>query len=168
MSSPATINKELCAKLSVLIVEDNSEMRRLLSALLAAMGFARILEARDGISALRLIAKENPNIIITDAAMLPMDGYEMTRRIRIGEAGDANRDIPILMLSGHVGRENLDYARDNGVTDYIAKPITAELLYRCVLAAIAKPLHVVESGDYRGPSPRRRMNLIRPENMPDV
>jgi len=168
MDAHSAESKALCAQLSILIVEDSAEMRRLLSALLAAMGFRRVMEARDGNSALTLVRENNPDVIVTDGAMLPMDGYEMTRRIRMGEAGEESRDTPILMLSGHVGRENVNHARDNGVTDYIAKPITAELLYRCVLAAIAKPMHVVETCNYRGPSPRRRMEARHPENMPDI
>ena len=49
------------------------------------------------------------------------------------------------------------WARDGGVTDYIVKPVTAELLLTRVLAAISNPVHIVETATYRGPSPRRRL-----------
>jgi FixJ family two-component response regulator len=61
------------------------------------------------------------------------------------------------MLSGHGEPDIVEWARDEGVTDYIIKPVTAELLYERIIAAIAKPLHIIETATYRGPSPRRRL-----------
>jgi len=161
-------SRELCAKLGILVVEDSPPMLRLLSTVLAAMGFQRVMEAAEGDSALKLVREEKPDIIVTDGAMAPMDGYELTRRIRAGGAGEDLRDMPILMLSGHATQQHLDQARANGVTDFIAKPITAELLYRCVLAALTNPQHVVEMRNYRGPSPRRRLEARHSQNMPEL
>lgn len=152
----------LFAALRVLIVDDSAEMRNLLVALLDSMGFSGTLCAASGEEGLRMFCERQPDLIITDGSMRPMDGYEMTRRVRGGECltkGEevCDRDVPVLMISGHVGAEAVKLARDNGVTDYIVKPVTAETLYERVLAAVSKPIHIVETKTYRGPSPTRRL-----------
>jgi two-component system, chemotaxis family, chemotaxis protein CheY len=152
----------LFAKLRVLIVDDSVEMRNLLVALLQSMGFTDIFCAASGKEGLRVFCDRNPDLIITDGSMRPMDGYEMTRRVRAGDCpvGDGNcgdRDVPVLMISGHADEDIVKLARDNGVTDYIVKPVTAETLYESILSAVSKPIHIVETGNYRGPSPKRRL-----------
>jgi PleD family two-component response regulator len=63
------------------------------------------------------------------------------------------------MLSGHMGPEIVARARDEGVTDYIVKPVTPELLYERVMEAVSKPVHLVETPTWRGPSPTRRLTI---------
>ncbi len=155
-------DRELFARLKILIVDDSAEMRNVLAALLESMGVGAILSAASGEKGLELFCSEAPDLIITDGSMRPMDGYELTRRVRNGECPNGNgdchdRDVPVLMISGHVGPEMVRLARDNGVTDYIGKPIMAATLYERVLAAVSKPIHIVETKAYRGPSPRRRL-----------
>ena len=145
---------DLFRTLKVLVVDDSAEMRRLLLALLAAMNIGGVICARSGETGLKLFAEEHPDLIITDGAMQPMDGYEMTRRIR---AGEANANVPILMISGHIGHEHITQARDDGITDYIAKPVTPELLYERVRAAVSTPIHIVRTQNYCGLSPVRRL-----------
>lgn len=160
--TPTRADEDFFRKLKILVVEDSAGMQRLLVALLESMGVTRITVARDGEKGLAAFAAERPDIIITDGAMMPMDGYEMTRRIRAAEAGNsANPDVPILMISGHVGRENVTHARDQGVTDYLAKPLSADTLYKAIFAAVSKPIHFVDKPGYRGPSPMRSLDLRR-------
>ena len=155
-------DEDFFRRLKVLVVEDSAEMQRLLVALLETMGVTRIVVARDGEKGLAAFAAERPDIIVTDGAMTPMDGYEMTRAIRASASGDgANPDVPILMISGHVGREEVAHARDQGVTDYLAKPLSAEMLYKAIVAAVSKPIHFVEKPGYRGPSPKRSLDARR-------
>ena len=139
-------DKDFFRRLKVLVVEDSAEMQRLLVALLETMGVTRIVVARDGEKGLAAFAAERPDIIVTDGAMTPMDSYEMTRAIRASASGDgANPDVSILMISGHVGREEVAHARDQGVTDYLAKPLSAETLYEAIVAAVSKPIHALPS-----------------------
>lgn len=146
----------LLSTLKVLIVEDSAEMQRLLVALFASMGIGEAVCAASGEEGLALFGRGGFDIIITDGDMRPMDGYEMTRRIRaLKEVG--GDEVPVLMISGHRGKEIVERARDEGVTDYIVKPVTAELLYERLLAAISRPIHLVQTNLYRGPSPTRRL-----------
>ncbi|MEX0839005.1 MAG: response regulator [Parvibaculum sp.] len=155
---PTKADAEFFRKLKVLVVEDSAEMRRLLAALLESMGVKQIVEAHDGLKGLDAFVEHRPDIVITDGAMQPMDGYEMTRSMRAaGAAEGANPDVPILMISGHIGRESIVHARDQGVTDYLPKPLSASVLYEAIVAAVSKPIHFVETPGYRGPSPTRRL-----------
>lgn len=160
--SPSTIQStELFASLKVLVVDDSLEMRRLLTALLDVMGIGEVICASDGVAGLRLFSECAPDLVITDGAMQPMDGYEMTRAIRAlhnpGDPPGKGGDVPVLMLSGHMGADIVARARDEGVTDYIVKPVTPALLYERLLDAVSKPVHIVETPTWRGPSPTRRL-----------
>ncbi|ABS63826.1 response regulator receiver protein [Parvibaculum lavamentivorans DS-1] len=164
---PTSADAGFFRKLRVLIVDDSIEMRRLLIALLESMEVGEIVEARDGAKGLEAFAAHRPDIIITDGSMVPMDGYEMTRRIRASASGEgANPDVPILMISGHIGRENVVHARDQGVTDYLPKPLSAPVLYEAIVAAASRPIHFVEKPGYRGPSPTRRLEARQPGSDP--
>jgi len=151
----------LLGELKILVVEDSETMRSLLIALLQTMGVQDITCAQDGQSGLSLFIETQPDLVITDGIMAPMSGYAMTRAIRELRDPDGSparhADVPILMLSGHGERQKVEQARDDGVTDYIVKPVTPELLYTRVVAAISTPIHIVETATYRGPSPRRRL-----------
>lgn len=163
-NEPTKADPDFFGRLKVLVVEDSAEMQRLLTALLASMGIGHVVVALDGERGLAAFAAECPDIIITDCAMTPMDGFEMTRRIRASGAGQAaNPDVPILMISGHAGRENVTYARDQGVTDYLVKPLSAEMLYEAIVAAVSRPIHFIEKPGYRGPSPRRTLDARHAE-----
>lgn len=156
--TPTRADAGFFRKLKVLIVDDSAEMRRLLKALLESMGVTEIVEACDGAKGLDAFAAHRPDIIVTDGAMQPMDGYEMTRLVRsAGDAEGANPDVPILMVSGHIGRENVVHARDQGVTDYLPKPLSASVLYEAIVAAVSRPIHFIEKSGYRGPSPKRTL-----------
>lgn len=151
----------LLRDLKVLIVEDSASMRSLLTALLTTMGVKQIYCAEDGDEGLARFTEVTPDLVITDGMMKPTTGYAMTRSIRNLRRADnkpaPGADVPVLMLSGHDEPDIVRWARDGGVTDYIVKPVTAELLLTRVLAAISNPVHIVETATYRGPSPRRRL-----------
>lgn len=153
-SGPA--NLTLLADLKILVVEDSSTMRNLLTTLLTAMGIGEIVCATNGDEGLKLFAERAPDLIITDGMMLPMTGYAMTRAIRAMREHNGS-DIPVIMLSGHGDADIVEWARDEGVNDYIIKPVTPQLLYERVLAAISTPLNLIETSTYRGPSPRRHL-----------
>ncbi len=152
----------LLAGLKVLVVDDSPAMRDLVVALLNAMGIADVTCAEDGDSGLEYFAHATPDLVITDGMMSPMTGYAMTSAIRAlhddTATGDYKRsDVPVLMLSGHSEPDIVRWARDEGVTDYIVKPVSPALFYERVLAAISNPTHIVETATFRGPSPRRTL-----------
>jgi CheY-like chemotaxis protein len=144
-------------RLKVLLVEDNPHMRNLLRSLLNSLGLRDILEAGDGSAALILLRDRKCDLILTDLAMKPMDGLAFTREVRNSPASP-NPYLPILMVSGHTEKHRVQAARDAGVTEFIAKPITAQGLFARIAQIIERPRPFVRCPTYFGPD-RRRKNV---------
>lgn len=106
---------------NILVVEDEPPIRRLLRASLSVQNY-RVLEAENGQSALEILARERPEIVIIDLGLPDMDGIDLIRRIRTGS------QVPILVLSsrGNV-RAKVD-ALELGADDYVTKPFNMEEL----------------------------------------
>jgi DNA-binding response OmpR family regulator len=104
--------------LRLLIVEDKADLRTMLRRLLERRGF-EIIEACDGPQAVKLVASEKPDLILMDVALPHFDGLEATRQIRsLPEIGT----VPILFLTAHTTRENVQRMQQAGGTDWMLKP----------------------------------------------
>jgi CheY-like chemotaxis protein len=107
----------------VLVVDDHENMRHILATLLRAYGFVEIRECEDGASGLAAMTTFRPDIVITDFAMPKLDGVAFAEKIRALEDIEL-RIVPILMVSGHAHKRQVLAARDVGVNEFLAKPIT--------------------------------------------
>jgi two-component system KDP operon response regulator KdpE len=119
---------------SVLIVDDEVQIRRLLRVTLEANGY-RVLEAATGPDGLAEAAQRNPDVLILDLGLPGMDGLTVLKRLR-----EWSR-TPVLVLSVQEGDMDKVSALDNGADDYMTKPFsTVELLARLrVLRRHAQP-----------------------------
>jgi CheY-like chemotaxis protein len=142
--------------LQVLLVDDNQHMRAIVAAVLKAAGVKRIREARDGSEALQVLARWQADVVITDFNMAPMDGVEFTRTLRTDPASP-NPFLPVIMMTGHSEKSRVEAARDAGVTEFVAKPITARAIFDRLNAVIFRPRPFIQSETYFGPC-RRRVN----------
>ncbi|MDB5735662.1 MAG: two-component system response regulator [Alphaproteobacteria bacterium] len=142
--------------LKALIVEDNAHMRALLRALLNSVGIKDIAEAPHGEAALRVLRERKSDLVLSDLAMKPMDGLEFTRQVRNSDASP-NPFVPIIMITGHTEKHRVEAARDAGVTEFLAKPITAANLYARIAEIVERPRAFVRCEGYFGPDRRRRM-----------
>src|SRR6202000_3306165 len=116
--------------LKALIVEDNAHMRVLLRSLLQALGIRSIHESSDGASGFTELCARNPDLVLTDLSMAPTDGIHLTKQIR-PSGPSPNPYVPIIMVTGHTEKPRVEAARDAGVTEFLAKPITvANLMAR--------------------------------------
>jgi CheY-like chemotaxis protein len=143
-------------RLRFLVVDDNAHMRRIVRQLLHGFGSREIYEAEDGASGLEAFNGHNPDIIITDWAMPIFDGIELTKTIRQPGA-NANPFVPIIMLSGHSEKRRVMEARDSGITEFLAKPISAKALYQRVLSVVLNPRPFIQTKSYFGPDRRRNV-----------
>lgn len=143
--------------LKALVVEDNDHMRALLRSLLAALGIKQAFEARDGGEGFIELRHRQPDFVLTDLSMKPMDGIEFTQRIR-HSPDTPNAYVPIIMVTGHTERHRIESARDAGVTEILAKPITVQNLYSRIVEIVERPRPFVRCKDYFGPDRRRRTN----------
>lgn len=137
-----------------LIVDDNAHMRRILRTLLYGFGARDVYEAGDGASALAAFAQLVPDIIITDWEMPIIDGLEFTQIIRQPEA-NANPYVPIIMVTANLERKHVISARDASVTEFLAKPISANSLHERIASIILLPRQFIKSATYFGPDRRR-------------
>ncbi len=112
--------------MKILIVEDSSTMRRIIKNTINIMGYTDILEAEDGAEAIDIL-DINPdiNLVITDRKMPNMDGVELVRSIRIS---DKYSSVPIVMITSEGGKIEVINALKAGVTSYIIKPLTPQVL----------------------------------------
>ena len=103
---------------TVLIIDDEIHIRRLIAQMLELAGY-RVLEAASGAEALRLIEKTRPDVITCDIFMPGMSGFEVLEAIK---SEPATAEIPVIMLTA-IGQEK-DTARAEalGADDYITKP----------------------------------------------
>ncbi len=109
----------------ILVVEDDTELRKLFCTVLRDNSFIPI-EAGNGEEALDILDKEYIDLIISDIMMPKMDGYEMTKQLR-----QAGIDIPILMITA---KDGIFYKREgfsSGTDDYMVKPVDVnEMIWR--------------------------------------
>lgn len=110
--------------LKVLVVADAAADRQMLQGLLRDAGLDVVL-AEDGALAVSTYERETPDVVIIDAMMTAMDGYEATRRIK---ASSAERWVPVLFLSALDSEESLVAALDAGGDDYLLKPVNGVVL----------------------------------------
>jgi two-component system chemotaxis response regulator CheY len=144
-------------RLRFVVVDDNAHMRRIVRALLHGFGAREVNEAEDGAAGLEAFTHNVPDIVITDWAMPIFDGLELTQMIR--QPGvNANPFVPIIMLTGHSEKKRVTAARDAGVTEFLAKPLSAKALYERIVSVVLNPRPFVRTKSYFGPDRRRGIN----------
>ena len=138
-----------------LVVDDNQYMRAIVVELLRAFGAQRVMEATDGNEAIQKGEAWEPDIVIVDYAMAT-DGLTFTKAVRAGKTR-LDPTLPIILMTGHTEASRVEAARDAGVTEFLAKPLSAETLFARIAAVIDKPRAFTKSDDYVGPDRRRRI-----------
>ncbi|MES1990742.1 MAG: response regulator [Pseudomonadota bacterium] len=121
--------------LTVLVVDDSSHMRHLMLGLLRALGVGEVVLANDGEDAWAKFITHKPDVVITDAAMAPTDGFALAKRLRENDAPACNR-VPIIMISAHTEISAIKKARDAGITEFVCKPLVPRTLYERLIAVI--------------------------------
>ena len=111
--------------MKILVVDDMSTMRRIVKNIMKQLGFANVEEAENGQDALDKLRVESFGFVISDWNMPVMTGIDLLRAIRADEKLKA---IPVLMVTAEAQKENLIEAIQAGVSNYIVKPFTAEVL----------------------------------------
>lgn len=143
--------------ISVLIVEDNEPMLEITKSLLTTFGIGTVHGAKNGNSGFELFKKTNPDIVIADWMMKPVDGISLTMRIR-NDPGSPNKFVPIILMTGFSEKRRVIQARDAGVTEFLVKPFNAQQLYKRIVQIIERPRQFVRASDFFGPD-RRRKNI---------
>ncbi len=143
-------------KLSVLIVEDTPPMQKLVGSVLETLGVGRVLTTNEGGEGFSVFKEENPDILLVDWHMAPVDGISLVRKIR-KDTASPNRIVPIIMMTGYSALPRVSEARDLGTTEFLVKPFSANDLARRIAYVINKPRDFIENNHYFGPDRRRRV-----------
>lgn len=142
-------------KLSTLVVEDTVPMRKLIVSVLDALGVGQVYAAEEGTQGFEMFRKFNPDIVVADWHMVPMNGIELTREIRTNLLSP-NRLAPVVLITGYSAMERVGQARDAGVTEFMVKPFSANDLAKRIAYVINKPRDFIDAPGYFGPDRRRR------------
>lgn len=112
--------------MKILVVDDFPTMRRIVKTLMKQNGFTNFVEAEDGAMAYEIL-KQDPNIefIISDWNMPNMTGIEFLKTVR---ADPKFKHLPFLMVTAEAEKENIIEAVKSGVSNYVVKPFTSQVL----------------------------------------
>jgi len=122
------VSAEAAKKTSVLVIDDEVQIRRLLRVSLEAHDY-RVFEASTGQEGIIEAAQRHPDVVLLDLGLPDMDGVTVLKRLREWSS------VPIVVLSVRDGEEDKIAALDNGADDYVTKPFsTGELLARLRVA----------------------------------
>lgn len=111
--------------MNVLVVDDFATMRRIIKNVLKQIGFTNISEADDGKSALKVLTDETFDLILCDWNMPEMSGIELLGKMK---SDDQLKGIPFVMITAETKKDNIIEAVKAGVSNYIVKPFTAEIV----------------------------------------
>jgi two-component system, chemotaxis family, chemotaxis protein CheY len=111
--------------IKILVVDDFATMRKVIRNLLKQVGYENIVEAEDGVLALRVLKSQKIDLVISDWNMPNMTGLELLKGVR---ADEDLKSTPFLMVTAEALQDNVIAAVKAGVSNYIVKPFTAEVL----------------------------------------
>jgi signal transduction histidine kinase/CheY-like chemotaxis protein len=111
----------------VLLVEDNEINQVVARSFLEHLGF-EVDAAADAEGALAALRAHDPVLVLMDCQLPGTDGYELTRRLRAGEAGPRAQRVPVIALTAHATPADRERCLQAGMNDYLAKPVKQEAL----------------------------------------
>lgn len=125
-------------KMKILVVDDESRMRKLIRDFLEREGY-QILEAADGVEAMdQFYADKDIDLIILDVMMPRMDGWQVLREVR------EHSKVPVMMLTARTEEQNELKGFELGVDEYVAKPFSPKILVARVGALLKRARNAVE------------------------
>ncbi len=136
-----------------LIVEDDRHMRKLIRNVVLSLGVKDVVEAGDGAAALEELKTSRADLVLCDMRMEPMGGLEFVKRLR-SDPENPYRLVPVIMITAYAELETVANARDAGVSEFMAKPISADALDKRIQRVLKDTRHFVEAPDFVGPDRR--------------
>jgi CheY-like chemotaxis protein len=164
MPPPMSIKvlRHMIAGLGILVVDDNSHMRKVTRMMLTNLGAKSVFEAADGMSALETIRSADPDVMVLDWEMPALSGSDVMRLLRSPEVSPKPA-LPVIVLTAFPQRRCVTEAIALGAHEFLVKPTSPKALHDRLLSIIAKPRPMVKVGPYYVPLPRdplARKNLL--------
>jgi len=114
---------------NILVVEDSPTMRQLISFAMRRVAGSRVIEASDGVDALKKLSSEKVDLILADINMPVMDGLKLVSLVR---GNPAYKDIPVIIITTEGAEEDRKRALSIGANAYLTKPIQTQQLLKIV------------------------------------
>jgi two-component system chemotaxis response regulator CheY len=121
--------------ITILVADDYALTRDMIRSILKQLGFQNVIAVEDGKKALERMNSETIDLVICDWNMPLMSGIEVLRAMRVDEK---LKSIPFLMLTAEAYKENVFEAAKSGVTEYVSKPFTAQVLADKIANALTR------------------------------
>jgi len=123
----------------ILLVEDNPVNQMISKKYIMSIGLQATV-AQDGAVALELLKQADTpfDLILMDCQMPVLDGFEATRKIRIGEAGDRYLNTPIIAMTANAMKGDRENCLDAGMDDYISKPLRRDILVQTLRSWLSR------------------------------
>ena len=114
--------------MKVLVVDDSSTMRRIVTNCLAEAGYSDVVQAADGLEALDVLAKDASKeigLILADWHMPNMDGFTLLQEVK---KNSETKDIKVIMVTTQAEKQSVIDALTTGAASYIVKPFTPDII----------------------------------------
>ena len=111
--------------MKILLVDDSGTMRQIQKMILQGIGLNDVIEAADGLQAIRMAAEQRPALILMDWNMPGMKGIDALRKLK---SADVTKAIPVIMVTSESEKSHVLEAVRAGAANYMVKPITAEVV----------------------------------------
>lgn len=151
--------EEMIRTIKILIVDDDSHMRKVVRAMLTAIGVREIHDVSEGLAGLQAVRSIMPDVVILDWEMPQMSGAEFIRCVRSPDSFPLP-NVPIIVLTGHGERSCVVDAMQLGANEYLLKPVSTKALFDRLAAVLLNPRVMIRSGSYYGPQPRKGAGAI--------
>jgi len=114
---------------TILVVDDSATMRSMLVSTLESLGPVNILQAPNGFEALRILPRQEINLMLTDINMPDINGLELLNFVR---SNPLYKDLPVVIISTEGSRKDIDKGLSLGASEYLVKPFLPEQLLEIV------------------------------------
>jgi two-component system, chemotaxis family, chemotaxis protein CheY len=116
-------------QIRIMVVDDMSTSRGIISQSLDSLGIRHIVTAENGAHALQVLTKESVHLVISDYNMPNMDGLKLLHHLR---SGPKTKSIGFILITGRAEQEIIDYGRRLRMNNYLKKPFQAKELRECI------------------------------------
>ncbi len=120
---------------TILIADDSPTMRTMLVAIIEGLGDYKTVEASSGFEALRLLPREQVDLILTDINMPDINGLELISYLRTNQN---YKDIPIFIISTEGSKQDIEKGKLLGADEYVVKPFSPETLQQLISRYLIK------------------------------
>jgi two-component system, chemotaxis family, chemotaxis protein CheY len=140
--------------LDVLVVEKHNSMRNIVKRVLSELGVKAVRDTPDPEMAFKAICSNPADLILTDWAP-GLDGMTLLQKLR-RDPRSPDPFVPVIVVTANTELRHIYVARDHGMTEYLAKPISAKLIYSRIRSIIERKRYFVRNRTFFGPDRRRR------------